>query len=533
MEGIPSPKDLGIPHNEWRPNQYKMYEKCKNLHDSGGGFIFGELGTGSGKSAVAAALANEDRVTVLTHTLGLLDQYAEKYGFQTIKGRQEYPCADDKKNREWQARYGYLPTALDCHHDNMMHCPFVGSCAYIIQKHIALSSKKMVCTYRYASVSQKVQARSGILVLDEAHDSAEEIISDNEFAIRKAILSAYNLPRFPLIAFGPNGKGDTLNEAQVGLVKTWLKECIELMSYSEDEMKSENGAKAMRVRNRFSKLLSSLDNGDPYFALKDDNTEEPVLKALSAKETTERIFQSKTTTLLMSATIGDPLPLATELGIDNYEFESFPHPIPFEYRYVDMVKAPKMTYHNLSKDPNLYAYQGAVVARWIKQFDPRWRGVVLTTSYYKLQRLADYLRYHFPERRIISQGSDTHLSTMIKDFVTDVREGDIAVATMQGWGSGIDLYGDLARFIVIAGVPHQNPRDLYAKARRGLFGGERYQMWCTYNAVMQACGRVSRGETNTDGSWMSNYAALADASAYTAKALKFYSPWFKEAMRRT
>ncbi len=523
-----SPRDVGIPHPEWRPNQYSMYIDSLGIMKAGGGFLFGEMSTGSGKSGVATALGHHTQVTVLVHTLGLLDQYAEKYGFEIIKGRQEYSCVHPDKILSWSMTSSEPPTALDCHYEKMTECPFASRCSYLIQKHKALRARRMACTYRYAAVSYNVQTRAGVLVLDEAHDAVEELIALNEFAINNKTIRKYSLPEFPIVAAGNNGKGGVLVSDQLETVKQWVRDCISrINSFSEDEMNTPEGSRITRLKNRMARLLISLTEEPYFFSL---FGEHPALRALNAKDVAARIFANKSTILLMSATIGDPAPLASELGIEDYIFKSYPHPVPAEFRPVFNLNGPSMTHRKLQERPEGYAKQAVVIANFIKKFNPDYRGAVLTTSFWKIKQLKFFLPQHIQGRRFIIQEPGKHLSTLVNRFMTDTRKGDIVIGTMQGWGSGLDFYGDIARWIVVAGVPHQNPTDAYGKARRAIAGGEKYQMWRTYNAVMQACGRVSRGELNYDGSIMKNYAALADASCMTKKAQRYYSPWFTEAI---
>lgn len=526
-----NPSDFGIPHEKWRPNQYEMFQKCSNTLKRGGGTVIAELGTGSGKSAVATGLSHFDQVTVLVHTLGLSDQYVRNYGFETIKGRQEYPCAHTKKVVEWQYKYKLMPTALDCHYPEMDKCEYSHNCQYLIQKRIALQAQRLVCTYRYASLSWKVQERPGILVMDEAHDSVEELIADHEFVVRQKYLDDFKLPPFPIKASGANGKGDLLGGDQLDAVKKWLTACIEKIgSFSEEELETPFGARAMRLLNRMSRLLVSLVT-QPFFISTIEK--EPAIKALQAKDPYRNITRYKRTVVLMSATIGNPEPLAEELGIHQYQSYTFPHPIPPPARPVHVLPAPTMTHYELTEHPENFAKQAVVIARWARQFPEEWRGIVLTTSYYKVDQIAKFLPLHLKgKHRFIAQTTEDHLSSMIDDFTAgDVRDGDILIGTIQGWGSGLDLYGDLARWVVVAGVPHQNPTDIYAKARRQLSGGQRYQLWYTYNKIPQACGRVSRGEKDENGRWIVSYAALGDRSAVTGRAKSFYPDWFKEAFR--
>jgi Rad3-related DNA helicase len=93
----------------------------------------------------------------------------------------------------------------------------------------------------------------------------------------------------------------------------------------------------------------------------------------------------------------------------------------------------------------------------------------------------------------------------------------------------LDLRGDLGRFVIVAGVPHYNPTDPFDRARMKREGGMRYARWTAYNSVVQACGRVTRG-VRVNGEYMLNVAALADGSAVSPAARRYYAEWFREAL---
>ena len=82
-----NPRDYGLDHNEFRPNQITAIQ---NIHGkfrddpTSRNFTIIEAPTGTGKSAIAASLAKFDRVVVLVGTLNLLDQYVNEYDFVGI-----------------------------------------------------------------------------------------------------------------------------------------------------------------------------------------------------------------------------------------------------------------------------------------------------------------------------------------------------------------------------------------------------------------------------------------------------------------
>lgn len=527
-----SPHDYGVPHDSWRPNQYAFYKNISQVIQSGGGFVIAEAGTGSGKSAISTAMGHDDDVLVVCHTLALLSQYEALYNFSVIRGRQEYPCVLPQKVAAWQSTYQLIPTAADCHFSPMHKCQQSNECPYLVAKHRALSARRAACTYRYIGVSQLMKERTGNIVLDEAHDAAEELIRFNEFVCTAQTIKKYSLQQFPIPTYGPAGKGAALTGDGKAKVATWLTNCIAQLQSDSDAVGDDmEETKRLRVHSRFQRMLESLYTTEWFLQVK---SREVSLKALDAASVARQVFAHKSTKLLMSATIGDPELLAKALGIHSYKFLSFPHPVPATHRSIKQLDVDRMTARNLKERPRLYKEQADTIWNWIMQMSPSWRGVILTTSYKKIEEL--YHHFIIPssivpnKRRVLIQRKGMKVGELVKRYIDSPEPGDIMIGTIQGWGSGLDLRGELARWIVIAGVPHVNPTDEYAKARRQLDGGIAYQYWVTYNAVMQACGRCSRGEKDEYGDWLPNYAALADGSAVTKTAMKYYSSWFLEAM---
>jgi Rad3-related DNA helicase len=523
---IPSPRELGGPHDTWRESQWEAYCDVKKVMDGDGGYIFLEAPTGTGKSLISTAMGHDDRVLVCVQTLGLLTQYEKQYGFSVVRGRQEYECTWSIKRDKWKKKYGFYPLCSDCSFDPMGKCPVAKDCLYLKAKHTALAAQRAACTYRYIGVSRLMKDRIGNIVFDEAHDSAEELIRFNTMEVTFERMHDYGLPQFPINWIGIENQGDILLNKEKDLIYPWLKESM-LRLAKMGEKDNRQGARCRRAYDRFSRMSEELIDGEWFLRIGDEGIE---LLALDAKRIAQSIFRNKRTKLLMSATIGNPRPLADSLGIEDYKFHTYPHPVPREFRMVKDLKMPRMTKHNLHKNIDYPHIQAETVWKWIQGFPASWRGVIVTTSYRKIEALANLLKPKAGDRRLVVQYASEKVGDVVERFITDVQDGDIMIGTIQGMGSGLDLYGDLARWIVVAGTPHENPTDEYAKARRKTFGGITYQYWLTYNAVVQACGRVSRAEKDVNGNWLPNYAAIADGSATTRTAMRYYPDWYKEAL---
>lgn len=541
---IPAPWLLGIFHKDWRPHQYDAVTSIQESLDVKPIAIL-EAPTGTGKTAIATAVSNKIGMsTVVVQNLGLLEQY-EEYGFNILKGKQAYQCAHVDKNREWMKKYGHEATAADCHYNEMYQCPYGTACQYMLARDKAISSMHMACTYKYAALSSKVQDREGLFVMDEIHNAVSEILSIGTFEMDDFERERLNLPKFVLQNHG-DGEGALVTDADIDEIIRWMSESMMKLGKVNlfDEITPE-GVEKKKVFERFqslAELIAVCKDTLFYRCYKKDvklgNIKRKVLaiefRTTSPSYLYHKMSGKKNNILMMSATIGNPSALiAAELhiGKDSYNYFKFPHPVPPNKRPVYDISQYAMTHSNLSKRPWLYDYQARDIASWINDYtNKKWRGIVLTTSNKKVDELRGGLRKYLGKDRVFSGGNGT-LQERIEHFVTNSDEGIVHVDTIQGWGTGIDLKGDIARYSVVAGVLFPNPTDAFEAIRISTPSGRKYSTAFAYNSVQQATGRVSRGE-KVGNEYMLNVSALADKMATSKIAMAHYSDWFSEAIIR-
>jgi Rad3-related DNA helicase len=83
-----------FPFAKPRPDQLETISEILKAIDDGYRYIVLEAGTGTGKSAIAATLANiADSSYILTVTKQLQDQYLKDFNeFKVVKGRSNFKC---------------------------------------------------------------------------------------------------------------------------------------------------------------------------------------------------------------------------------------------------------------------------------------------------------------------------------------------------------------------------------------------------------------------------------------------------------
>ncbi len=543
---VPAPWMLGIMHGSWRPHQYEAIQDLENIFSQKRIAIL-EAPTGTGKTAIATALARNGKfsqTTVVVQNLGLLEQYRD-YGFAILKGKQAYECIDPKRIAEWKAKTGEMPTAADCPYSEMFQCPYGKKCPYMVARDRAISSPLMACTYKYAALSEKVQSRKGLFVMDEIHNAVSELLSIGSFSLTDTVRRENKLPNFPHPDYG-NGEGDLVNDDSLQEIMEWILESrTRLGVVNLFEEISPAGVEKKKLLESFDSLIELLSvcRGEvfykcskPKYALRYGRPREYVaeFKTISPSYLYHKMTKNKDKVLMMSATIGSPSALiAGEMKINknDYSYVKFQHPVPADRRPIYDISKFAMSHSALVKRPYLYDEQAKIIAQWIKEYThPSWRGIVLTTSYKKIDKLREGLEKYLG-KEMIYQSSTVSLQDRINEFINDDTPGIVHVDTIQGWGTGVDLHGDIARYCVVAGVPFKNPSDAFERIRMNTSAGKAYSIAYAFNAVVQATGRVTRGE-KIDGKYMINKSALADKMATSPYALKHYSEWYKDAIVR-
>jgi Rad3-related DNA helicase len=538
-----TPRSYGLNHDFFRPEQKDAIEKCFHLYDNGGGIAVIEAPTGVGKSAIATAMGKKAAVTAVVSNHGLMKQYANHYGFKPIYGKQEYPCVLKTKIDEWRKKYNIVPTAGDCHLEKMEECSVAHLCPYLEAKMEAIQSQRMVCTYKYAFLSQAVQSRNGILVMDEVHNAVEDLLDVISIEISNSERIEYGFDPFPSINYGPSGDGDLLNQETRDSVIDWVvNQCPKVASTDLFDEVSMASAKNRRMYEKLQDTLGILsqntdifyscymeDNSDWKLHARTKPTIKMIIRSLDVSRGVRKIRGDKSMSVLMSATIGIPHPLMNSLGINHWWFMVYPHPVPKEKRPVYDLGIEKMTHSATSSNPALYAIQSNKIIQFINGLDKSWRGIVLTTSNFKVRTLRKNMRTELGDRVIFPE-EGLGLLERIDQFVTNNRKGIIAVDTIQGWGSGLSLTGDLGRFAIVAGVPYMNPNNRFEKIRMSTEEGRKYSWWKPFSDVAQATGRVTRGEKEKDGTYSINIGAIADGSGLTPQAKSMYPRWFNEAI---
>lgn len=458
-----------------------MMEKCVNLSEDA--VLIVEAPTGAGKSG-APALTSHFRpgTTVLVRTRDLQQQYADSFqdvGFITVWGVAHYPCVNEEHIAEFQEAYGELPTRADCPFTKAAECPDVFNCEYECAKTTAMISRAKTLNYAYAFYSRWWRPYAHDLFCDEAHRLPTVLSDLISIDIADATRRRYSFPEFPVVRGG--------SDYAVKNAADWLGKCATILvpHCKVKDIKAARRAKRFKdALNELHRTLYSAGEGDWYVesgAARRKFTAQPVVPGKYAN----RLFPTEARSrVLMSATIGDPQVLASELGIDEFSFLTLPHIFPRENRPVYLYEsAPKLSYKSPQSD---YDHQVKLIVKILNQHNGQ-KGVIHTASWKHANAIADALGHDgLSDRVYVPNGDRVQAVEEFKQAQTDL------VAISPSWKEGLDFRDDQARFSIIAKVPFLSLANPVTRLRLKRKGGRAWYDWVAALAVVQAAGRAVR-----------------------------------------
>jgi len=325
---IPSPRQLHLPHDEWRPGQY---EAVQGIQNSSKPIVLLDADTGSGKSALGLALGSRGHsVRALTFTRSLQAQYATYPHTHALYGLSAYPCE----------LLGNIMNADMCAFgDNMLKCDHaaMGRCQYVRQREITRMSNRQALSYQYyfnASWVHKDNAVVDYLYCDEAHSLPQVIMNQMTLELQPHVLSRMNLAPIPSM---PNSQ-----HVMFPLTVAWLWTVVEQLKSQLEAMGDDDGnnpdTKNIKRKKALSNMLSSIkivveamdDNRDSFYIHLDE--ERIKIFPLTPAPFFGYLFNvdpAQTKIVMASATLGNHREFAGLIGINKHSYQS--HIVPPVY----------------------------------------------------------------------------------------------------------------------------------------------------------------------------------------------------------
>ena len=499
----PTPADFGLPsnHKGWRKHQLNTIQWGLDLAPGQIGIV--NAVTGSGKSALPAALGHDFKTIALVATLHLQNQY-RFYDFVTIFGRRHYPCIHPQ-------RLFNDATAEDCIHSDGMHkCTLASLCPYLLQKERARNARKSVLSYPYWNLVGRGRNKLGTLnwqkdyvILDEAHEIAHSCLSFFSLRIDGGHKQRWGLPDFPTITSGMPPK------LQRERAMLWILDAKIVIGSIKKIIKADIKRK-VNVKNNVKKLKSAerlgeklgivqralVDCPDDWYIYGDGSG--ILVKPLTAKHIFPglHLFDSGANVVPMSATIGNFGEFAKELGIEEYEARDVPSRFEPWQRSVNIYKeCPPMSYTYTQKNPGAFDKQADIIAGILKDYPNEWSGFVHVTRKSEAILLKRRLDKRGLKGRIFSSpGHDgNYVPTSEQLLYWEQCKEKVPNAILVSWAFGTGVDGLMEKVNIVAKIkfPPWGSLGSYEEAWRKYSMSRYYNE--TVNSTIQALGRTRRG----------------------------------------
>ena len=492
-----------------RPQQRESIEKIADYYESGSKVVVYTAPTGSGKSQVLmAAAAGCESAYYVVCNLSLQDQILNDFDcVRDIRGRGNYKCSMLNEN---------CADGL-CQRKKHFKCEM--ECGYKAAKAAAVAADIVVSNIWYFILEGgRNFGKRELLIIDEAHNLPELLVQFSRVVISgrsatKGIWESaceYYDENLESEEFVRKAKGDI--DGVVDELEDW------------DELEELELKTLKRLRGLSVRLENCLLAGDIVTERKEWTIEVVPLKAKTVAQ--RLIFDRADKVLLASATI-NPYNIANELdtrrllGSGSLAHFSTPCIFPKENRPIFCMSVCNFSYKNQTLENTLKL--GDAVAE-IVDIHPDEKGIILLNAYKYSEMLEGvHPRLVFHDRK----DRKKKFAAWLGDFSDKVFVG-------VGFGEGVDLAYDKARFSIVMKSPASSIADIRVKARL-----ERKD-WVWYNNqtksnLVQAAGRIVRADDDRGEMWILDAAAIKlikqkSVPSYIREAIidVNYDEWLKE-----
>ena len=487
-----------FPFSEARQHQLETISEIKQAIDKGYKYIVLEAGTGTGKSAIAATLAQMfDSSYILTVTKQLQDQYLrdfEDLGFKLVKGRGNFQCIKYLEDGIHQTcdlgRCNAEGYACEYSIKNHADGPITeeNTCDYYYQKFLGLLSQVTIANYPYLFLELNYVddfSNRALMVCDEAHNIENVIMNQLTLEFERKDLKEYL--RFNL-------SKEIIEQLNDGDYKEWANFVLKIMGMYEKELskiknldRPELFEKKVFMKNKIGDCKHFLEHleYDPRMWIFDYDKEfgiaqfKPLKIDNYAKST---FFKYADVCLFMSATILDYRLFAHWLGISPDEIYAIRRKSPF-----DVKRNPIITYSDFNMS---YSHIEESAPKTIKTIEEILenhndeKGIIHTIS----GKCRDFLIENVKTDRLIFHDTKNR-ADVIEEFKNSTKP---LVLVSPSVNEGVDLPGDECRFQIIYKIPRPDLGDKQTSMRNA-FDSKWYD-YRTCLALVQTHGRGMRFE---------------------------------------
>jgi len=496
------PADLKLPEKftEFREHQLIALDKILQTRKK---VIMCQAPPGSGKTLLMAAMGRllNTRMVYTCHNKQLQGQVIHEFPYAVeLKGRSNYTClkhSDLTCNECTKERNNHRPsncakcefTACDSRNPGNLadtffvdECPCKTYCPYEIQKNHAKLSEMAVLNMAYflneANGVYDPGAFSGwpMVILDEGDLTENALKSYIEVAIPKATLKKLQLEP-PKYAVEDEWK-KWIEELAIPVLQKTIDKIAAADEIVPFDIKEQKNLE--RLAGKMNDLCYQNLHNWVFLPDEENLTWKPVFVDHYALE---NLWSHADRFLLMSGTIISPKQTARDIGLDmnDVDYIEVPSTFPPERRPIHFIRAADMTHANKAK-----AWPDAVsMMDFIIKEHPTDKGLVHTVSY----PLARYVAENSTNKVRLVQHDPRHRVTELERFKASDQP---LVMVSPSMDRGVDLPGDLCRFIIVLKIPYPNLGDPQVKRRTEFGDGWLWYSVQTIRSLIQATGRGNR-----------------------------------------
>lgn len=501
-----------FPLSEPRSEQITAIDFILNEFQNGKKFVIAELGTGTGKSAIAVTVSryiqtvkNGDGSWFLTTQKVLQQQYMNDFGnhklvqLKTIKSANNYRCQifDHSDVSMTCAEIHRLMNAHKFFQTVYKTCTC--KCRYRDEKNTFLNAIDSLTNYSYffaeSTYAGGIVPRD-LLICDEAHTIEESLSKFVEISISERFARSLNVKTFP------DNVSDMLmivNWIKTKYVKSVQNRIKRLKQMLDDEERIANQQKGEQISlaahikeselldKHICKINRFLDNfNEQNWCVnleqgKTKATRKIVFKPIDVSVYShEKLFNFGGNVLLLSATIVDKDTYCRTLGIDPQDvgYVRLPSPFPIKNRPIVVLPVGSMSKERIDSTLPLMV---DVIKELLKEHASQ-KGIIHTVNF----KIANFIYENVKSSRLLIHDSTTRDGIIEHHVMSDEPTILLSPSMLEG----VNLDGEKSRFQIFCKVPFPYLGDEVIRKRMALHKGW-YELQ-TIRSLIQGWGRSIR-----------------------------------------
>lgn len=509
---------------EFRPHQIEAMVDIVDMFDSGIDVVLLDAPTGTGKTSIGEGvrrMLGSAKTAYCPDSKDLQDQFMSDFGSyaRLLKGRANYPTADNPKAFTPLTRYTQGVTAADCNKKKeilpacgsctltsevaVMHCsmchPGPHACPYEKAKVAALSAELSVLNAAYFVTEANgpgMFSKRDFVIFDEADTLESVLMGQIEVSISANRRTQLGLD-FPAKKTVEASWIEWVNEEAIPKVAAHSSKAAMTVRLGDRSAESLRWARYCEsLLGKLKKLREALNEGNAVYDGYDrgEIRFQPVTVAAFAPE---MIWRHGKKFLLMSATFIDAQETVDSLGIERaglrWGVVKVDSTFPAERRPIHIKSAANMIYKEKEVS---WPKMAAMVERVLEEKHPQDRVLVHTVSYAFTSYLADKLNHlHRPILSYTTAGERAEVLAKYKAL-----GGSVLLAPSMD--RGVSLNDDLCRAVIVTKMPYANMKDKRVIARMYGKNGQTWFQVQTLRKLIQMTGRGMRSEDDSCDTWI-------------------------------